>query len=261
MNLIEECGGLTWPRSRSAASLGVMTQPIDVIESREALLDGYDKAIRNALDLTDASRTLVANSPAIALAVAQIALEEVGKAYLLLHAGSLGADPAAWRGFWKAWRNHERKSGAGFMFEWFNPVQVQLTGPDGKTWDGFPIRASFLAEKNAGLYLEIDGRSGRFVAPRDAVESGEALSRLTAVMMLASTAFKRLDVIRDTDTDFRFNAVSAIVARLEARFTLQQDVHKLLDEFGTQSPAHGLLVRDLKAAFPACWRATPQGAG
>jgi len=232
-----------------------MANSFPIITSYEELLAGYRAAAQNALALLDSSLTLLSKNPAVALALAQIGLEELGKAYLLLHAGSLPAEESAWSDFWRTWRNHERKAAGAFMFEWINPVVMQFQTKDGRVLDGFPLRESFLQEKNAGLYIDYDASERRFITPRGAVATEEAASRLGALLMLADTALKLHDLITVRDSQFRYSAVSAIVSRLRERFTLQQDVHKLLDAMGQQSPEHRQLLDELKRTFPACWRA------
>ena len=74
-----------------------MAEGVAIISSREQLLTGYRMAVQNAFDLLDSSQALFNKAPAVALAIAQIGQEELGKAYLILCAGTLPSASASLR--------------------------------------------------------------------------------------------------------------------------------------------------------------------
>jgi hypothetical protein len=58
----------------------------------EQLIDGYEKAISNGFRLLQAAMSLTPEFPEIALGLAEIGQEEIGKSLSLLAAFSLGRD-------------------------------------------------------------------------------------------------------------------------------------------------------------------------
>ena len=225
----------------------------------QQILDGYSKAVANALDLLQCGQECLKIAPGAALAIAQVGQEELGKAYLLLSSAALPREPAPWKEFWRDWRKHDLKSHAAFLYEWFNPLRIQFTARDGGVLDGLPMRDPISAEKMAGLYVDFDETTSCFVRPSETVLIEEAVARIGAVIMLGNTALQLNEIIIERDTPIRLHVLARVARRLQKEPIRQESMPELLESLAAESPAHAQLVEVLKARLPWNWRPPEAG--
>jgi AbiV family abortive infection protein len=216
--------------------------------TRAQILQGYRLCLENADDLKLVCMPVAERSHAAALAIAQIAQEELGKSMLLLCAITF-SEQAEWRDFWKRWRDHDLKAHMASWYEWIDPLRVGLVHDSGAVLDGIPIRSRFSAEKEAGLYVDYDENEEAFVAPSMQVSPQEAVSRLMAMGSLALTATSLFDVIMSGETDFRAEIMSRHMRLLWDGFRLQQDMNSVLRALSLQSEAHARFIEELDRTF------------
>ena len=152
-----------------------MEEPISPSEA----LRGFRLTLSNAEALLEEARILLAaDHPARAIALAVLAMEEVGKlpGYA---AASRYAERGRWRQWWRMFRRHTGKLA---MHEWVrilaspkdldtDDVQALLNNRFGETWHQVKLSA-----------LYTDFRSGEFVSPLDLPEA-EALAQAATKMV------------------------------------------------------------------------------
>lgn len=214
---------------------------------REQLRDGYHKAIDQAFALLQASLELYSQWPAIALGLAQLGQEELGKSLSLLAAHRLGRDETAWKWFWESWTNHKTKAHRAFLYELVNPTRIEICGQDGTRLAGVSLRESIQHEKEFAFYVNFDPAEGRFTAPGDAVSAEEAFHRITTLLYLGVTADR---VRRTLDTlagEAAFEIFSEMAFRICSEDLYQHDMPDIFREFATRSPEHGRLIHQLEA--------------
>jgi AbiV family abortive infection protein len=232
------------------------------IVAPDVLARGYRLAIENSQRLFRASAKLIHEGHAsVALGLAQIGQEEVGKSLSILAAIGLRPIPAAWENFWREWRNHQIKAHRAYLYEILNPQRLEVWGRDGVRHDGGPLRATISEEKEASFYVNYDEVRGEFVAPASAVDTIDASSRLATLGYLALTASAVHDALVGDQAEFRFTAFSEVAFRLCTERIYQQDGTAILGEFANRSPQHAALIRDLRASFASNKLGTRAGKG
>jgi AbiV family abortive infection protein len=166
----------------------------------EQLLDGYEKAISNGFRLLQAAMDLTPEFPEIALGLAEIGQEEIGKSLSFLAAFSLGRDQS-W--FWSAWKDHQLKAHRAFLYELISPVRLEMVGPGDLKRVGLPQRDKIKYEKEFSFYVNYDPKSGRFLSPEKTVELSEAANRVMTLLYLACTAWSVKAALDEADQEFR----------------------------------------------------------
>lgn len=214
-----------------------------------SLTGGYSLTIDNALRFFGAACDLLREFPDKALALAQLGQEEVGKSLTLLAAFALPQDPAAWAWFWKGWREHRLKAHRAFLYELLNPLRIELSSPDGSRFAGEPLHDSMPREKELGLYVDYDEHSGSFLAPESSIAPFEAFARLSTLMYLGATADATRRALTHSDVPFRLTAFGEIAFRICSEKLYQQDMPDVLEQFGSRSSQHRVLVDDLRTAY------------
>jgi AbiV family abortive infection protein len=141
------------------------------------LREGYIQAIENAIRFLGASSDLIQAFPDKALALGQLGQEEVGRSLTLLAAFSLPSRAHAWEWFWRGWNNHQLKAHRAYLYEIISPLRIEIKGPNGRRFAGEPLRPRISQEKEAGLYVDFDASSGRFLSPSQQVSNLEATAR------------------------------------------------------------------------------------
>jgi AbiV family abortive infection protein len=215
------------------------------------LKEGYSLTIKNAMRFFGASTDLLKNFPDKSLALAQLGQEEVGRSLSLLAAFSLPAEPDAWKWFWSGWNNHQLKAHRAYLYENISPLRLELGAPDGTRFAGQPLRSKISQEKEAGLYVNFDHLSGRFLSPAQQVSTLEALARTSTLAYLYLTADAVSRAVLFTDDFFRLRAFSEVAFRICSEDIYQQQMPNIMDEFRKRTAQHEALVADLDIALAA----------
>ena len=213
--------------------------------------EGYVQTIENAIRFFGASTDLIKAFPDKALALGQLGQEEVGRSLTLLAAFTLPADADAWGWFWKGWTNHQLKAHRAYLYEIISPLRLEITAPDGRHFGGEPLRPKISEEKEAGLYVDFDHASGRFLSPCQQVSDFEAAARTTTLAYLCATADGVRRALLASDDLFRLSAFGELAFRICSQHIYQQDMPQLIDEFRGRTPRHEALIADLETALAA----------
>ncbi len=87
----------------------------------------------NAISLFNSATTISKGEDKhVALGLAEIALEELGKAYTCLAYYSSATKLDNWSEFWKVWRSHKIKAYRAFFFEFFCLMRIEIPEFDEK---------------------------------------------------------------------------------------------------------------------------------
>lgn len=216
--------------------------------ARARLVEGYNLSVDNGLRLFASALDLIETFPDKVLALAQVGQEEVGKSLSILAAFVLRDDSPAWEGFWEGWQSHNLKAHRAFLYELLNPVRIELNLPDGTHFAGQPLRPSMPREKEAGLYVDFDEKSGSFVAPASSVTRLEALARTSTLCYLGATADATRRALMNADSIFRLSTFGEIALRICSEPLYQQDMPEILKEFEDRSVRHRALMDDFRTA-------------
>jgi AbiV family abortive infection protein len=213
----------------------------------EQLSEGYEKAISTAFRLLQASMELTQGFPEIALGLAEIGQEELGKSLSFLAAFHLSQEPEDWRWFWSGWTDHQLKAHRAFLYELIHPRRIEIHGSGGKVRAaGLPSRAKIQHEKESAFYVNFDAGSGRFIAPQDAVAFLENQNRVITLLYLAVTALHIENALRSENEAFRLHAFAEVAFRICSEELYQQDIPAILVEFGGRSSHHASLITALR---------------
>lgn len=215
------------------------------------LRDGYIQTIENAVRFFGATTGLVQAFPDKALALGQLGQEEVGRSLTLLAAFALPTEGHAWKWFWNGWNNHQLKAHRAYLYEIISPLRLETKGPEGRRFAGEPLRPKISQEKEAGLYVDFDHSSGRFLSPSEQVSNFEAGARAMTLAYLCVTADGVRRALLAEDDSFRLCAFSELAFRICTEHIYQQDMPQLIDEFRRRTPRHEALVADLETALAA----------
>lgn len=246
------------PKPSSVWSKEILPKTRTVIVPAADSAEGYHLAIQNGQRLFSASRALIADSASIALGLAQIGQEEIGKSLSLLAAIGMRPVDHAWKWFWRDWRNHRTKAHRAYLYEIIHPQRIELRGEGGRVYDGGPLRDTIVQEKEAAFYLDYDAAKGQFVGPLTGVKTEEAWSRLGTLAYLGLTASAVHDALFEDDAKFRLTTFSEIAFRLCTEALYQEDMPGILAEFESRSERHGSLVASLGTHLDSI-RLTPRG--
>ena len=215
------------------------------------LREGYVQTIENALRFFGASTDLIKAFPDKSLALGQLGQEEVGRSLTLLAAFRLPTEPNAWEWFWKAWNNHQLKAHRAYLYEMISPLRLEIQAPDGGWFAGEPLRPKISQEKEAGLYVDFDHASGRFLSPSQQISNFEAAARTMTLAYLCATADAVRRALLADDDSFRLSAFAEIAFRICTEDVYQQDMPQLIEEFRKRTPRHEALIADLETALAA----------
>ncbi len=215
------------------------------------LRDGYIQTIDNAIRFFGASTGLIPAFPDKALALGQLGQEEVGRSLTLLAAFGLSPEAHAWEWFWNGWNNHELKAHRAYLYEIISPLRLEIKAPDGRLFAGEPLQPKISQEKEAGLYVDFDHASGRFLSPSQQVSNFEAAARTTTLAYLCATADAVRRALLADDDSFRLPAFAELALRICSEDIYRQDMPQLIEEFRGRTPRHEALVADLETALAA----------
>jgi AbiV family abortive infection protein len=210
--------------------------------AHDKLHDGYAKAVEQGSALLQAGMDLVSTQPAIALGLAELGQEEIGKSLSLLAAISLPCDPDSWTWFWGSWTNHRLKAHRAFLYELISPTRIEMRTADGMQLAGFTLRREIQHEKEAAFYVNFDNKTGSFLSPADGVPPLEAQHRVATLLYLAVTAHRVYAALHATAALRSYELFSEVAFRICSEDLYQQQMPALLLEFASRSPAHAEIV-------------------
>ena len=211
----------------------------------ETLRKGFELSVSNGFSLSMSAMTLISEFQQIALGLAQLGQEEIGKSLSILAAMHITDNDEGWQWFWSSWRNHRVKAHRAFLYELFSPWRLELKTPEGKRMAGLSRRLSMPLEKEAAFYVNFDEATGSFIAPEDSVTQEEAINRLMAVCYLSNKAFGIYQGLEENDSEFRYTAIAEIAFRVCTEDLYQQDMPIVFEEFRCRSERHEALIRAL----------------
>lgn len=215
----------------------------------DVLRKGFELAVLNGFSLLISAMHLVGEFPQIALGLAQLGQEELGKSFAILASISLADDDPDWGSFWSDWKNHEVKAYRAFYYELFNPMRLQLSTPEGEKLAGLARRSSMRAEKEASFYVNFDSESGRFLLPNDDVKREEVFNRCITASYLAKTADAIYQALEEDDSEFRYRAISELAVRACRELLSPPQMPPILAEFEQRSPQHANLICELNKRY------------
>lgn len=215
----------------------------------DALRKGFELSVSNGFSLSMSAMTLIGKFQQIALGLAQLGQEEIGKSLSMLAALYLSDSDESWQWFWSAWRDHKVKAHRAFLYELFSPWRIELRTPEGERLAGLSRRLSMPLEKEAAFYVNFDETTKSFVAPEDCVLREEAMNRLMSVCYLSQKAFGIYQGLEANDSEFRYAAIAEIAFRICTEDLYQQDMPAVFEEFRCRSERHDALIRALAKEF------------
>lgn len=166
----------------------------------------FIELIKNATELLNASVNLSGtNEKHISLALAELALEELGKSFTCLAYYSVANSMRDWTAFWKDWRDHKAKAHRAFSYEYFSTIRVELKDKP----DYFPSkRTAIPLEKEAGFYVDFDKTKREIIVPKAAIDNIEIFSRVTSLFGVLNAAMLVRDLFKDKNEEYK-KAISA----------------------------------------------------
>lgn len=215
----------------------------------DQLYDGHGKSVSNGLQLVESAVVVHSEFPEVALGLAQLGQEEIGKSLSFLSAFFLPQKFVGWDWFWSGWRNHELKAHRAFLYELIHPWRMVIKKPDGSDMDGGPFRKRINHEKEASFYVDFDNGKKTFVSPKESVSPDEVFQRVTTALYLGITAFHVKQGLDKGDVKFNYRTFSEICLRICSQDIYQQDMPTLLAEFGKRSASHAKLLTDLQESL------------
>ena len=210
--------------------------------TRSELLHGYHKSVENAFELLQAAITLIESHPSIALGLAEIGQEELGKSLTCLAAIALPQDAPSFRWFWKAWKDHRVKAYRAHLYELISPTRFEFIDPDGCNHLKISERAHIPLEKEASFYVNYDLNGGSFLSPKDSVLGLEPYNRIIVLLSLAYTAFYVAAALEEGDSDFRQETFAHIALLICSSNIYQQDMPEVFRQLAMRSAQHASLV-------------------
>ena len=219
--------------------------------SFDQLKHGYVQTLENGVRFFSAATELSSEFPDKALALAELAQEEIGRSLTFLAGFHIGPALSEWRWFWDGWNKHELKAHRAYLYEAISPMRIEMASPDGRRFAGEPLKPKIFQEKESGSYVDFDAASGRFVAPWEQVSMVEAMARTSTLMYLSLTADAVRRGLLTQDAEFRLRAFGEIAFRICSENLYQQDMPAVFQEFRARSPRHNSLCADLDTALSA----------
>jgi AbiV family abortive infection protein len=212
--------------------------------TQQQLMDGYGKAVSNGLRLLEASIDLTGEFPDVALGLAEIGQEEIGKSLSILAAFSLARNQWSW--FWSAWKDHQLKAHRAFLYELISPLRLEIRTADGIRSLGPPLRQKITHEKEFSFYVNFDPQLGQFVSPANAVAAIETHNRAATLLYLAVIAWHVRAALDEENLSFRHKAFSEIAFRICSERIDQQDMPEIFAEFESRSESHKQLMTAIR---------------
>lgn len=224
---------------RTTASGMIMAKEVrGPVLTPEALRDGYIKAVEQGFALLDSAMGLAPKQPAIALGLAELGQEEVGKSLSLLAAMALPRDADSMQWFWRSWKDHRLKAHRAFLYELISPTRVEIHDPAGGRLAVASLRAAIHHEKEAAFYVDFDRTTGGFTRPTDCVTPRECMHRVITLMYLAITADRVRAALEETADLGSYSLFAEIALGICSEDLYQQQMPDLLQEFSRRSPSH-----------------------
>ena len=202
--------------------------------------------IDNAISLARAANVLYEKgSESIALGIAEIAQEELGKSFNCLALYSATDLEIDWKFFWKEWKNHHVKTHRAYFYEFFRTFRIEIKNKEAY----FPTkRKSIPIEKEISFYVDFDHQNRKIIQPELEVDHDELGTRLTAIIGPLDTALKIKDLL--TDKDYMYKSAFSDYARYTIDNEIyQQDVLDLLPKFKKGVENYDKAVDDIIELF------------
>lgn len=215
----------------------------------EVLRKGFELSVSNGFSLSMSAMTIVREFQQVALGLAQLGQEEIGKSLSILAAMYLPNSDESWQWFWRDWRNHQLKAHRAFLYELISPLRVEFLTPKGERFAGLSQRQSMPLEKEAAFYVDFNETTMSFVAPDKSVTINESLNRLISVNYLSNKAFGLYRGLEANDSEFRYAAFAEIAFRVCTEKLYQEDMPKVFEEFRCRSQRHDALIIALAKEF------------
>ncbi len=196
---------------------------------KEKLLELFVACVDNASELYAGSQQLLSGYDGkkfSSLGLAQIALEEFGKAYTCLAYYSKADNLKDWDLFWKEWKDHNIKSHRAFLFEFFCLLRVEVQSELFK--DKFTLKKKFLKEKEASFYVDVDKSNLDVLSPNTEVQDIECFNRLASLLGIWNSSLHVKEWMLSKNSQSFKDAISDYAYRVMTEKIYTQDVESLL---------------------------------
>jgi AbiV family abortive infection protein len=182
--------------------------------SFDQLKDGYEKTIVTAYRLLLAAMSLLGEFPEVALGLAELGQEEIGKSLSILAAFPLARDQSGRKWFWSGWKDHRLKAYRAYLYELIYPLRLLERKADGTASPIGGIRNKITDEKEWSFYVNFDEASQTFQSPEDSVKEKESTNRILTLLYLATTARSIGLALTELDTEAAYNTLGGIALRI-----------------------------------------------
>jgi AbiV family abortive infection protein len=199
----------------------------------EELENLFIELIENATQLLKTSVSVSGTDEKhIALALAELALEEIGKSFTCLAYYAVADSVTDWTAFWKDWKDHKVKAHRAFLYEFISTVRVELKDKP----DYFPSkRVTIPLEKEVSFYVDFDKTKREIIIPKAVIDNTEIFSRITSLFGVLNAAMLIRDLLKTKKEDYK-KAVSEYAFMVMTTGITQKEAEEFLmnSEDGTK---------------------------
>ncbi|HMH32911.1 MAG TPA: AbiV family abortive infection protein [Puia sp.] len=216
----------------------------EIIELFSAAIDNAYYLYKTAMDTTSHLK----NKKYPSLGLAELALEELGKSYSCLSYYSKSETTEDWKIFWKEWKNHELKAHRAFFYEFFSLTRIEIDFAD-KVLPFPASRGSFLGEKEAAFYVDIDRGNRKIHRPDNEITNEECIRRVMSLVGLFSAAFYVRDWMTEATSEDSKNAISDFAYLAISTKMYLQDVFTVLKSMRINNSEYNKGLDKIKDLF------------
>lgn len=204
--------------------------------NKEKLLELFIASIDNGTELLTAAQHLIKDYEGEkfpSLGLAEIALEEFGKAYTCLAYYSKADQAVNWQLFWKDWKNHDVKAHRAFLFEFFCPLRTEVVSEELK--EKLTLRGTLSKEKEYSFYVDINKTTLQVLVPKKEIKDVECFNRIASLFGILNASLHIKEwMVSSNSTEFK-KSISDYAFRVMTEKFYQQDVKRVLEEMKTKN--------------------------
>ena len=158
----------------------------------------FHATIKNASSLTGSVISLLnTDQKHIALGLAELTLEEIGKSFTCL---AYLSREFTNEDIQKDWKSHNKKAHRAFLYEFFSTKRLELIDRP----DYFPTkRDGIYKEKEFSFYVDYDQTSGEIITPSENVDLEEVGNRVCSLYGPLLVASQIHDLLIDRDEKYK----------------------------------------------------------
>ncbi len=206
----------------------------------------FSELIDNALVLFEAATKLLSTDQKhIALALSELALEEVGKSFTCLAYYSVADSIGDWKPFWDEWKAHGKKAHRAFLYEFFSTLRVEL---ENKPDYFLSKRKTIPLEKEVSFYIDFDASSRKIITPKVAIESKEIIFRVSSVIGPINAASEVRGLLKGKSEEYK-SAFSDYAMHAMTHDIYQQDALAVLRKMKKGTKEYDAAIDDIIQLF------------